>query len=386
MRSISWWKRLWTESRKERSRRARPRVEILEGRVLPSGTPVLLKDANRLGAGSKPLGLVEVGSTVFFTADDGPHGREVWRTDGTPTGTFLLKDINPNGDIDTDLRDSAVLNGILFFGVWDFGRGAQIWKTDGTAAGTTLVKTIRPYPPSYEHPQGFAALNGLVLFWAYDASHGTELWRSDGTPAGTHLLKDIYPGPNGSFSGYQALLNGQLFFTAQDGVHGIQLWRSDGTAAGTRMVTDNLLDPYDLHAVNGRVVFIADDGVHGNELWSSDGTAAGTYLVQDINPGGGSAFRYLGYTGDPDNITVAGDKAFFSATDGAHGYKVWISDGTSAGTYQLANTDLYLDRFNPSPVLSINATFYFVGGGLWKSDGTPPELLGLPTSIPTTRS
>ncbi|MFL5140564.1 MAG: ELWxxDGT repeat protein [Microvirga sp.] len=31
----------------------------------------------------------------LFTVDDGVHGRELWRTDGTATGTFLVKDILP---------------------------------------------------------------------------------------------------------------------------------------------------------------------------------------------------------------------------------------------------------------------------------------------------
>ena len=44
--------------------------------------------------------------------------------------------------------------------------------------------------------------------------------------------------------------------------------------------------PSDLTNVNGTLYFQADDGVHGFELWKSDGTAAGTVMVKDINPGG----------------------------------------------------------------------------------------------------
>ena len=44
---------------------------------------------------SQPSGLADVGRTLFFTADDGIHGRELWKSDGTKAGTVLVKDIHP---------------------------------------------------------------------------------------------------------------------------------------------------------------------------------------------------------------------------------------------------------------------------------------------------
>ena len=45
--------------------------------------------------GSNPLELTRVGNVVFFLADDGATGRELWKTDGTTTGTVQVRDIEP---------------------------------------------------------------------------------------------------------------------------------------------------------------------------------------------------------------------------------------------------------------------------------------------------
>src|SRR5262245_54568382 len=66
-------------------------LEALENRVLPSGTPALLKNVNPGTRGSFPGQIVQVGDTVFFSARDSEHGVELWKTDGTAAGTAFVK-------------------------------------------------------------------------------------------------------------------------------------------------------------------------------------------------------------------------------------------------------------------------------------------------------
>ncbi len=162
-------------------------------------------------------------------------------------GSVLVKDITPG----PALSGPSVLtnvNGVLYFAADDGVHGFELWKSDGTAAGTMLVQDINT-GPAHSEPIQLLNLNGTLYFAAADGVHGDELWRSEGTRDTTVLVKDINGGVLPSAPTALTDVNGTLFFTAYTGAipedtattdTGRELWKSDGTAAGTVLVKDIL--------------------------------------------------------------------------------------------------------------------------------------------------
>src|SRR5262245_34929668 len=88
---------LWTAPRRARSRAKvtrRPTLEALECRLTLSGV-ALVADINPGSASGQPDFLQTSGGMLFFTANDGTHGTELWTSNGTPAGTQMVTDINP---------------------------------------------------------------------------------------------------------------------------------------------------------------------------------------------------------------------------------------------------------------------------------------------------
>jgi ELWxxDGT repeat protein len=346
--------------------------------------------------GSYASDFIEVGGQLFFTANDGETGNELWISDGTAEGTQLLLDVNPstnsNGNPSSSYaRNFTELDGQLLFTANDGQTGEELWISDGTAEGTQLLLDINPRTDSYDNPyssyaRNFTEFDGQLFFTADDGETGRELWVSDGTTEGTQLLLDINSrtDPYGNTYSSNAFdfteFAGQLFFNADDGETGNELWVTDGTAAGTQLLvdinpgTDSDGNPSgssvsDLTEVGGQLFFVANDGETGNELWISDGTAEGTQLLKDITPVDGGYDNYA-----PSNFTAAGDLLFFTANDGFNGQELWVSDGTAEGTQLFQDINPGINGSNPSQLTVVGDQLFFTA-----DDGTTGRELWVAT-------
>ncbi len=123
-----------------------------------------------------------------------------------------------------------------------------------------------------------------------------------------------------------------------------------------------------LTAFGNHVYFAANDAKHGYELWRTDGTNAGSDLLIDIYPGKKSSA--------PQDITVSGGVLYFTARTETEGEEIWKSDGTAAGTEMLKDVNPGPASSFPRYLVDADSKFYFAandgthGVEFWKSDGT----------------
>ena len=192
-----------------------------------------------------PDQLTVMGDSLFFTATDSAHGTELWKSDGSSTGTAILADLNP-GAASSQPSRLIVSGNKLFFYFVNATSGRELGVSDGTAQGTHLVKDIQTGTGNGTPINGkIIPFDNQVVFAGADGSTGIEPWISDGTEQGTVLLKDIHPGAGNTFGGPgvdSAVINGKLFFVGNDGTssnaHGSEVWITDGTTAGTTLLKD----------------------------------------------------------------------------------------------------------------------------------------------------
>src|SRR5215212_4027587 len=227
--------------------------------------PFLVEDIFPGKTGSAPDKVLRTKKWIFFAAITASKGEELWKSDGTKSGTKIVKDIVP-GPGDSGPEDIvSTAPRTTFFRAWDKKHGEELWKTDGTAKGTKLIKDINPdlppgarckqgdcgIPKGWSHPDTVTVMGKQVFFAADDGKHGVELWKSDGTAKGTTLVKDINtvkgnsnPNDKGDAINRSAeveklfVVGKTLYFRASDGKHGVELWKTDGTNKGTKLVKD----------------------------------------------------------------------------------------------------------------------------------------------------
>ncbi len=318
---------------------------------------------------------------------------ELFKTNGTEAGTFLVKDIRPgssNGldsNFNNDKQIFVEFNGELYF------RGStntsiELWKTDGTEVGTVSVKNFEASQtgaPSYVSNNDREYL-GVVfnnqLYFTVNRASSYELWKTDGTTVGTVLIRGGFTAPISNM----IVFNNQLFFTTTESATGNEIWVTDGTLAGTQLKHDifpNNLNPSlglgsnpdDFFIFNNSLYFSArgyDYGsstIIGRELYKTDGTLSS--LVKNINTTvSGSGTERSGL--NSPKFKIFNNELYFIADSGSNNeFSFWKTDGTEAGTIEVVAVADTGESFQFNNANEYNGSiFYFNSQQLWVTDGT----------------
>ena len=299
--------------------------------------------------------VVEMGGVLYFIADDGESGWELWRSDGTVSGSYIVKDIRGE-------ECETIQNASTGEDEETCTNPSSIW--DRSHDGVFL-------------PAEIVAGEEVIFFTAYNQWRdestwsASDLWMSDGTEEGTVLVRDLWEGWDywccGTSFDYVGISNLEiipksgnnpdrvifsaihtLFVAQEDGTYqgptGEELFISDGTYAGTQMVA-NIRDdhqtwyvgdntyccgdwngsmPRDMVLIGEQVWFTAETDDYGRELYryvlgNSFGVGSGHYLVKDIMPGAA--------TSNPSELTRGSGGLFLSADDGVHGQELYFTLG-----------------------------------------------------------
>jgi len=340
------------------------------------------------------------GTIAFYITFDA-----VWRTDGTPAGTFPVfygevVDSHIAGErilfhrcqsqqfwcelwAAADTAESA--HAILEVGekveiAWPTAHGESafiarerngvaldLWTTDGTPEGTAHVVSL-----GGAQILGAISLPGGRELFALYGTGGEKLWVSDGTAGGTRILQTRTEPIGGFDLATASVIDGVAYFSISSSTN-LEIWRSDGSAVGTARIlsypytsSPSLRDGW-VAKLGPRLLFVLPGTIGVDyHLWSSLGTPASSAEVSC------TVCSHLGQSGgSPWLRTVGGRVVFAASADG--GLKLWTVDATATVT-RLA--DLCSGFCEAGPAARLGSYLYFgtsngsLSTTLWKTNGS----------------
>ncbi|WP_375743505.1 hypothetical protein NR800_36050 [Corallococcus interemptor] len=328
-------------------------------------------------------GLTATPSRLFFQAPDAAHGLELWVSNGTTAGTRMVKDLTPGVENSYLTHLAASGDRLIFFKeTYDASASTtryELWRSDGTASGTVRV---RDFGTSVDVSYLDAKQGNALLFFVRELQGATSLWRTDGTTAGTFALKRLDAGPD-TYPNDVRTSGALTLFKLEESSGLSELWKTDGTAGGTVRL-----------ASFGSTRAMRVLGALGSSAYVTTTSFSTQYMVVYRVPlaGGnpepvvtlpndyasqGPAFPTI----DAVSQSPGGRKLFFSVAIGSDGpaprdTQLWVTNGTAGGTTLLRRPLSLSDEYS-SPVYAVadNLVFfsaYETPAGIepWVSNGT----------------
>ncbi|MCC6142730.1 MAG: hypothetical protein IT368_02875, partial [Candidatus Hydrogenedentes bacterium] len=396
------------------------RLLLIVPALLASGShaDIVKTDAGQVG--SNPADLIVAGEFLYFTADDGISGRELWRL-GEDQNPALVADIMPGPEGSEPFMLRAAGEVLYFFtrryGSATASNATTLWATRGTTDTTRMLLG----PMIQIEPLQAEGIGEDLLFAAPGSGVGRELWHGRWSTGTYDLFHEFIPGAGDGF-----YLSVEHRWIASDNAvlltafgdlpeRPFLLWRCSVSpkevvalkdSAGVPLRTEGVLhgdtgptNAYFMTTRNGWRVWIADmslesqfeatqdrgfmwagdftagedgcwvqarDEANGPELWRTRG--ASVELVADIVPGGEGSTPYF--------LIPLGSGLVFVADHPDYGTEPWYSDGTAAGTRIIRDMMPGPTDGSPYQLCRLGDFVFFscendaYGEELWRTDGT----------------
>jgi ELWxxDGT repeat protein len=147
-------------------------------------------------SGLNPTNFTVFGSIALFAGRDSANHVELYRTDGTASGTQELVGIASESASGLNPSTGAVVGSrVIFAGTDTLGTSSiphiGLWSTDGTIAGTVEI-SVNGADANGVQPLDVTAISATqAVFNGQDSSGSYGLWITDGTTGGTYELNGI---------------------------------------------------------------------------------------------------------------------------------------------------------------------------------------------------
>lgn len=285
---------------------------------------------------------IVVKDIAYFPANNTTHGVELWRSDGSESGTFMVKDIYTGTRYESSYPNSFRQFGekFIFLARNDSNRKNKLFISDGTESGTFSFEQC--YSPT-----NIILQSNKIFFVANETSNNKFLYSVNLN--GVLTKYNVVVNQSNDF----IIQNGELFYGQKDGIYKYDDVNNQFTLEvnynnyyvnfrpESFYIATDLIYFFDLISLSGRtfqrlvvynkqtkifeeikdflpeysnfdysysangnakifknkLIFAADDGTYGKEPWISDGLKSGTKMIKDLNVGGGNSVqtnRYLG--------------------------------------------------------------------------------------------
>lgn len=310
--------------------------------ALTTGLSIAQKGITKLdmniGFGSSfPIHITPFAGGVACYANNGTRGWELFTTDGV-SQPVMATDLNPLAGSAIGQffnKPMAQIGSKLYFTADNGASGYELFVYNGS--GSPLITSEIEIGTDGSSPDDFAVLNGILYFRARTSTEGYELWQYTPSLNQATRLTDIMPGTDSSVTGNITVYNNNIYFTA-DSNNNNELWVYNPLASTVAMVADinpgGSSSPHNLVVLNGKLYFTADDGTNGRELFAYDGISTPQRLT-DVAPGS--------FDGIQDTkaslITWYNNKVYFVGMNTSAEKQIYVYDPATSNTVVAASTN-----------------------------------------------